>query len=113
MDDRRKDALAKNEALFRAVNEQVEAIDRQAATPRDELTSFLCECSRTECLERVALTPAEYEGVRSSPIRFVLAPGHEIPEIEVVIQETDRYSVVEKVEGERSLARDTDPRAGG
>jgi hypothetical protein len=111
MDDRRKDALAKNEALFRAVNEQVDSIDRQSATPPNELTSFLCECSLTECLERVALTPAEYESVRSSPVRFVLVLGHEIPEIEVVVETTDRYAVVEKVEGERSIAQATDPRA--
>jgi hypothetical protein len=110
MDDRRTDALAKNEALFREVNEQVDAIDRQMGPSAGESTEYLCECSRAECVERVRVTRAEYERVRQSPIRFLLAHGHEVPEIETVVEETDRFSVVEKRPGERDIARASSPR---
>jgi hypothetical protein len=112
VDDRRKDAHAKNEVLFREVNEQVDRIDRQTSAATTELASFLCECSSADCLERVTATRSEYEGVRSSPIRFLLAPGHERPEIETVVQATDRYVVVEKLPGERTIPKASDPRGG-
>ena len=111
MNERRKDALAKNEVLFREVNEQVDSIDRQNSAPTSELASFLCECSHAQCLERVTATRAEYEQVRSSPIRFLLAPGHEVPEIEAVVDVTDRFVVVEKHPGERAIPRAHDPRS--
>jgi hypothetical protein len=31
---------------------------------------FLCECSRLECTETITLSMAEYERIRSSPVRF-------------------------------------------
>ena len=110
MAERRGDALAKNEVLFREVNEQVDRIDREHGMPRDELASFLCECSHSECLERVTATPAEYEEVRSTPHTFLLVHGHEVPDIETVVRSTDRFVVVEKLPGEREIPRATDPR---
>ena len=112
MDEHRKDALAKNEVLFREVNEQVDRIDRQSDASATELASFLCECSHSECLKRVTATREEYEAVRSSPVKFLLAVGHEVPEIETVVEATDRFVVVEKLPGERAIPRATDPRAG-
>jgi hypothetical protein len=52
---------------------------------------------------------AEYESVRADPTHFVLLPGHELPEAEVVQRENERFTVVEKIVEETELEQ-TDPR---
>ena len=111
MDERTKDRMAKNEALFRDVNERVKDVDRTHNIPVDDRWDFLCECANSECLERLSLTLAEYEEVRESPTAFVILPGHERREVETVAKETDRYLVIEKLPGEDTIARATDPRS--
>ena len=111
MDEQAKDRLAKNEALFRDINERVRQIDEAHGIPTDELWDFLCECGSAECLERVSMTVAEYERVRAAPVQFALVPGHEIPEVERVVDETRRFTVVEKHPEEQQVALETDPRA--
>jgi hypothetical protein len=55
--------LARNQVLFREVNERLREIVGDSATPSE----FLCECSKTDCTETITLDADEYEGVRSSP----------------------------------------------
>jgi hypothetical protein len=108
--------LAKNEAVFREVNERITEITVQlapgAARP-DLVDGLICECSDPLCLERVGpLTIAEYESVRRDATHFIIAPGHQAPDVERVIEEHGKYSVVEKVEGLPSdVARERDPRS--
>jgi hypothetical protein len=68
--------LAKNEALFREVNERISEISQELApgSPNPELIDGLvCECSDPQCLEKVGpLTITEYEGVRKDPTRFIM-----------------------------------------
>jgi hypothetical protein len=98
--------LARNQVLFREVNERlVEVAESWGSEP----LQFLCECSGLDCKETISLDTQQYEGVRSSPNRFVIAPGHEIPEIERVVEANDRFTLVEKVIG-ADLAVETDPR---
>ena len=98
--DERSARLAKNEGIFRAGNESIE----KAAGGRLEKTPYLCECGEKSCLARVQLTPAEYHGVRSHPARFFVVPGHEdLTAGEVVVEEHDRFTVVEKQGEEREL----------
>jgi hypothetical protein len=53
---------------------------------------------------------AEYEQVRSDATLFLVALGHERPEIEEVVRRTDSYQVARK-EGEAArLAVAEDPR---
>ncbi len=92
-----KDRAAKNEALFRDLNERVKAIDEAHGLPVEEDWEFLCECGDAECVEHVRLTVAEYEEIRRSPVHFAVRRGHEMPEIERVVSETDRFMVVEKL----------------
>lgn len=103
----REDRLARNEVLFREVNERIEEV----ASTEDGMFEFLCECGLTECTEVVRMTAAEYEGVRADPTTFALVRGHEIEDIEDVVSETDRFNVVRKRPGERDIARLTDPRS--
>jgi hypothetical protein len=110
VDERSGDQVVKNEALFRDVNERVKRIDAAHGLPQTELWEFLCECGHADCIERVSLTVDEYERVRSSPINFLVVPGHELPEVEHVVELTERYAVVEKDPQERRVALETDPR---
>jgi hypothetical protein len=103
----REQRLARNEVLFREVNERIEEV----ASADDGIFEFLCECGVTECTEVVRMTAAEYEAVRADPTTFALIPGHEIEDIEAIVSETDRFNVVRKHPGERDLARSTDPRS--
>jgi hypothetical protein len=110
--DRSGDAerLAKNEVLFRSVNE---AIEQQALRfgGIDDEYEFVCECSATECVERVSLTLRQYEQVRAEGTRFVLAPGHADPEVELVVQRTANHQVVEKDGPAGIIAEQEDPRS--
>lgn len=108
--------LAKNEALFREVNERISEISQELApgTANPELLDgLICECSDPLCLERVGpLTIAEYEGIRQDPRRFIIAANHQAADVERVIGRQPSYWVVEKHEGTPSdVARERDPRS--
>jgi hypothetical protein len=105
-----KTRAAAGEAIFRDVNERVVEIDRAHGVPAGDLASFLCECADTGCLDRVALTTATYERVRSQSTWFVLLPGHEREDVERVVERGDDYVVVEKHGLAGEIAREADPR---
>jgi hypothetical protein len=107
--DTRQQRIAKNEALFRQVNERIEELNQKLA--EGSFSDFLCECGDDDCTAPVSMTIAEYEDVRSKPTRFVIAIGHEIIDVERVVETNERFSVVEKFAGEAErIAIDTDPR---
>jgi hypothetical protein len=114
MGDARSDRMAKNEALFRSVNERVKELSERLSlvgvADGPESEEYLCECVDVECMERVRMTGEEYERVRSNPLWFFVALGHVAPEIERIIEENERYAVVEKGPGERDIVVATDPR---
>jgi hypothetical protein len=98
--DERSARLATNEAIFRGGNESID----KAAGGRLERAPYLCECGEKSCLARVELTPAEYETVRTHPARFFVVPGHEdLTAGEVVVEQSDRFTVVEKQGEEREI----------
>ena len=97
--------LAKNEILFREVNERLDDL----ATPWSKTTDYLCECSETSCAEIIELTSDEYERVRSRATVFVVLPGHERPEIEKVVEASERFMLVEKVVAVEEIIEE-DPR---
>jgi hypothetical protein len=108
--DAREERLARNESLFRDLNEQVELV----AKPLDSeahLFAFFCECSNLDCTLSMPMPLTAYEEVRADPTTFVVAPGHELPEIEEVILRTPDYQVVRKHGDAARLVTDEDPRA--
>jgi hypothetical protein len=109
----RLERQAVNEAHYREVNERLAALDKDAvagwADAAEEL-DFMCECGvEGGCAQRVRMTLAEYEGVRAQDDRFALVPGHETPELERVVERTDRYVVVDKIADAEPFVAD-DPR---
>src|SRR5688572_8326228 len=108
--DTRQQRVAKNEALFRQVNERIEEVNESLGA--DELSDFLCECGDENCTAPVSLTLAEYEDIRGNPTHFAIAHGHEVIDVERVIEQNERFAVIEKVTGEAErIAVETDPRS--
>jgi len=100
--------LARNEALFREVNESVRAL---SANGHDGVFhDYFCECADVECTIRVKLTSNEYEIARSEGRRFIVACGHERHDIERIVAESERFLLVEKSGGGGDEAAKLDPR---
>jgi hypothetical protein len=110
MPDERAARLATNEARFREINERVERDLEPLVDTADELLPFVCECGRPNCTDGIGLTVAEYESVRRDAMRFVVVPGHEIEDVEDVVDRTDRYVVVRKHPETWEIVGQTDPR---
>jgi hypothetical protein len=99
--------LVRNQVVFREVNERILEI-----VPPDEQTlTLVCECSLPDCDATVEVARPEYEGVRSVPNHFVVAPGHEMLEVDRVVGYTGIYTLVEKKDSGAELAAKTDPRS--
>jgi hypothetical protein len=105
----REERLARNEAISREINEGIEEAER--SSPDEAYTRMLCECGHRDCDRVVAITLDEYAEVRQDPRRFFVVAEHVIPDIEVVRSETERFTVVRKLEGTPAeVAESTDPR---
>ena len=105
-----RDKEARNQALFREVNEQIERVAEDfGADGHDQL---ICECGNPDCLQLIELTRGEYERIRGYANRFLVALNHENPETESVVEQNERFAVVETYAGAPSqIARETDPRS--
>jgi hypothetical protein len=100
---------AKNEELFRNVNERIETLSQTVAQD-DPMMEYLCECDSAGCYERVRATRGEYESVRADPTHFIVIAGHQDPKVERVTFSNDRFLVVEKQGAAARDALETDPR---
>ena len=96
---------AQDESVERDVNEQIE----EASAPVGP-AEYRCECPR-DCDVLLSLTVDEYEAVRSVPTHFIIAPGHLLVGVEVVVRENSRYTVVEKIGAAAPIASALDPRS--
>ena len=90
----REERLARNEALFREVNERLQELGRRTGTAEGGLDA-VCECADETCVQRIHLSVREYERVRAHPRRFVTRPGH-VADVERVVARAEGYVVVEK-----------------
>jgi hypothetical protein len=108
VDETLQGRIARNEVLFREVNEAIER--GHWPGEEDSPAAFRCECARLDCNSLVALTPREYQRVRASSRHFVAIPGHEIEDRETVVERGGDYIVVEKRDEAGRLAEASDPR---
>ena len=99
------DAAARNEEVFRDVNDRIDAgADRlQVATP----LPFHCECSNASCVAKITVAPEEYKRVVDERFHFMVIPGHENSEVERIVSEHSDFLVVEKIgEARAQIERD-------
>lgn len=57
---------------------------------------FICECSNARCTSIVQLTLEEFRQIRDHPGHFVVVPGHVVADFRRVVEETDRFAVLER-----------------
>jgi hypothetical protein len=106
-----EERAARNESLFREINERLAQLN-DALEEISPYGEWMCECQDVDCHEPITMTLAEYHAVREHPNRFAIAAhgAHLYPEVERVVDETDRYWVVEKLGEAATVATELDPR---
>jgi hypothetical protein len=104
----REERLARNEAMFREANERAKAWEERHREVEVEL--YFCECADPECRERVSLDKSEYERIRSDARHFVIVPGHEVQDVETVIEENEGWAIIEKAPEVTDIVEARDPR---
>jgi hypothetical protein len=102
--------LAENEVRFRALNERLRD-GSDTWGPGDGVLELVCECGDEDCTQALRLTARDYEAVRSDEAEFIVAPGHELIEVEDVVTEHAGWSVVRKRGEAAVIAAESDPRA--
>jgi hypothetical protein len=97
---------ARNEALFREVNENIARLEERHGTTATE-PAYVCECANAGCAEQVAIDPETYRRVRQQPRLFFVRPGHEGPQLERIVERHENYLIVEKTGGAGEVAEQT------
>jgi formate-nitrite transporter family protein len=97
---------ARNEALFREVNENIARLEERHGTTESE-SVYVCECANAGCTEQLAVDPETYRRVREEPGLFFVRPGHEDPQLEHVVERRREYLIVEKTGEAGEVAEQT------
>jgi hypothetical protein len=106
----REERIGLNEAVFREVNERIEEVAETFEIQSQPL-DLICECGDAKCVQPLAMTRSEYEHVRSDPRHFAVHPGHELPDVEEVVERRKGYNIVSKNKGvPEQIAEQTNPR---
>jgi hypothetical protein len=112
MDKKTVHKLAENEVIFREANFSVaEFISEGEGEDTKTVIPFYCECSNRNCRKRIRLTPKQYQSFHQKRRYFIAIDGHEVPDIEKIIQKEDGYNVIEKF-GEPPTAEEIDSALG-
>jgi hypothetical protein len=111
MDDQHE-RIAKNEAMYRSVNREIEQTSEQLGEGPQARIDALCECGKESCSETIELTIAEYDEAHGQSDRFVVKPGHEDEQIERVVTRTEHYLIVAKFGEAEEIAEEEERREG-
>ena len=71
------------ENVFRSANREIVGVARELAV--GAMVPFLCECSAGSCRTLLRMRWPEYASVHEHPRRYVVAPGHELLEVERLV----------------------------
>lgn len=108
MDQESPRRIAQNESLFREVNEALES--GRWPGEQGDLIAFRCECGELGCSRMIEVAVVVYERVRADPRWFLVAPDHDIPEVETIVEHHPHYVVVQKRGEAGRVAESSDPR---
>jgi hypothetical protein len=110
--DPRHERVSRNEAMYRAVNREIEQLAEESGEGSPGRLEVICECGRDDCSETLDLSVDEYDDAHRERDRFVIAPGHEDDEIEQVVKRAEGYLVVDKF-GEAERVAEAEERREG
>jgi hypothetical protein len=104
-----QERAARNEALFREINDRLARLN-EAVDEHSSYGTWMCECQDTDCHEPIEMTLVEYRGVRAYETRFVVVAhaAHFYADLERVVEETDHNWVVEKIGAAGEIAAELD-----
>jgi predicted nuclease with RNAse H fold len=93
MVDSREERVAKNEAMHRAVNREIEQVAEDLGERGANTIEVLCECGQPGCTSLLSLTIGDYDRVHGQRDRFIVAQGHVVykfGEAEATAEEEER-----------------------
>jgi U3 small nucleolar RNA-associated protein 14 len=95
--------VAANEDAFRKRNEML----RLGQELRQRMF-LLCECGDADCTQSIHMGFEDYERLRGHAGRFAIVRGHEVLDVESVVEKCDGYVTVEKTgeAGREAVRRD-------
>jgi hypothetical protein len=102
---------ARNQSLYRDVNERIQDLNEAFDDVLAFTGEWVCECADESCTTPMEMSLAEYEKLRSHPNNFAVLPGHVYDKVEVVVEDHERYVVVQKIGKGAEYAVEHDPRA--
>ncbi|MBW8742343.1 MAG: ANTAR domain-containing protein [Gaiellaceae bacterium] len=84
----REQRVADTEKLFKDLNLSIaELLDGKSG-------GFLCECGNPLCNETIDLDPEDLKMLHSRDGFYAIIVGHQIPDLETVVMENDRFAIV-------------------
>jgi hypothetical protein len=101
-----------NEQKCKGYNERRAAAEEAGEVPPDEPVPFACECDDPGCARAIEIPLGAYERAVAAVERFIVLPGHEDPEVEVVVERQDGYLVVSKPDLARRSGQGAPPGTG-
>src|SRR3954462_10224041 len=104
----REARAARNQSLFRALNEKLESINEVFAEALTERFRIACECTNLACVEMLEINSGDYQSVRDEPRQFLVLPGQVYPHVEKVARQVDGFVVGEKLGWAAYLAESFD-----
>jgi hypothetical protein len=92
----REQRAAQNQLLFREVNERIASLAERALLPEIVPIQVTCECVDMSCTTGVQIPLHEFAEIHRTTNRFLVVPGHELPDVEDVVERRDRFLIVAK-----------------
>lgn len=92
--DEREVRAARNQSLFRAVNERIVEINDRFGGNDVDTIAISCECGDAGCAELLRIDVEAYAAVRNSPGSFAVLADHVDPDLEHVLGRKNGYAVV-------------------
>lgn len=86
----RAERVVQTERFFRAINDELARLEGVAPV------EYVCECGNPACAERIALSNEVRARLHAEQDLFVVIRGHEIPDVESVVDEADGCLIVRK-----------------
>ena len=94
--DEREVRAARNQSIFRAINERIIEINKGFGDDFDTI-AIACECADAGCAELLRINADAYRSVRRSPRTFAVLAEHVYPDVERVVSRNDGYAIVEVI----------------
>ncbi len=92
----REQRTARNQLLFREVNERIASLAERALLPEVAPIEVTCECVDMSCTSTIQISLHEFAEIDRATNRFLVVPGHELPDVEDVTERRDRFLIVAK-----------------